>query len=206
MENRRGGSALGRAIREAREKIGLSQRELGQKVGVTGSYVSTIESGAIPTEATARKMAQVLGLPVDGVVTCCAKERLRAEDREAARSRIWPAGFLGVLRHTPFHLEHKAIRLEVTRLVRHWGANRCPRFLWGNFERQLRRLPEVVLAGGPWEIVRAPNGVPGVGYRCYQHHLLTEQAAQVRLPRREDNASAQQPRTERVGAVFEGET
>lgn len=80
MEDRRGGSTVGEMIRETREKAGMSQRVLGSKVGVTGSYVSTIEAaGVIPTEETTRKLAVALGLPIEELSKVAARERLRKD-------------------------------------------------------------------------------------------------------------------------------
>jgi len=50
-------------LREARERKGLSQRELAKRVGVTKAAISHFETGrATPTLATFARLARVLGL------------------------------------------------------------------------------------------------------------------------------------------------
>jgi HTH-type transcriptional regulator / antitoxin HipB len=55
--------ALGQAVRHFREEAGLTQAELGERVGLHQSYISEIESGKV-TEHTRRLIAllKVLGV------------------------------------------------------------------------------------------------------------------------------------------------
>lgn len=56
---------IGRAIRLAREALGLSQTELGKRVGVTRSAVSQWEKGlTVPSRDRALVVAQTLNLPL----------------------------------------------------------------------------------------------------------------------------------------------
>lgn len=53
-------------IRELREQHGWTQRELGERVGVSGHAVWCWESGTkIPSVPTLRKLAGVFSLPMD---------------------------------------------------------------------------------------------------------------------------------------------
>lgn len=55
--------ALAKAIRELRDKRGLSQEDLAHKAGITTSTLSTIERGrSNPTWGTVKGIAQGLGV------------------------------------------------------------------------------------------------------------------------------------------------
>jgi transcriptional regulator with XRE-family HTH domain len=57
--------ALGKAIRQLREKRELTQVALGEKAGVSGRSLSLIEGGnANPTWATVRDIAAALGVSI----------------------------------------------------------------------------------------------------------------------------------------------
>lgn len=64
-----GGSAgLGRAIREAREKAGLTLRKLAERIGVSAPYLSDVERGrrGIPKLP---ELARICGVTVDSLVS-----------------------------------------------------------------------------------------------------------------------------------------
>jgi len=53
---------LGEMVRNRREGLGLTQRALGQKLGVEGSYVAFIESGRRkPSLRLIARLADILG-------------------------------------------------------------------------------------------------------------------------------------------------
>lgn len=55
--------ALGKAIRQLRQKRGLTQVALGEKAGITGRSLSLIERGhANPTWGTTKGIAEALGV------------------------------------------------------------------------------------------------------------------------------------------------
>ncbi|MFL5818952.1 MAG: helix-turn-helix transcriptional regulator [Conexibacter sp.] len=61
--------ALGRALREARARRGLSQEELGFRSGVHRNYVGAIERGEInPTFRLLLKLGNGLKLPLSELV------------------------------------------------------------------------------------------------------------------------------------------
>lgn len=67
--------ALGEAIRQLRQKRGVTQKALGSDAGITGRTLSLIERGhANPTWATVRDIAAALGVPVSTLAK--AAERL----------------------------------------------------------------------------------------------------------------------------------
>jgi transcriptional regulator with XRE-family HTH domain len=57
--------SLGTRIMQIRSQKGLSQRELGERTGIAGSYLSRIENRRLePRPKTLRKIAEALGVPV----------------------------------------------------------------------------------------------------------------------------------------------
>ncbi|MBI4283329.1 MAG: helix-turn-helix domain-containing protein, partial [Chloroflexi bacterium] len=62
-------------LKELREQAGLSQRELADKVGVNFSYLSKIESGAMPapSERVILRLAEVLDADRDELMTLAGK-------------------------------------------------------------------------------------------------------------------------------------
>lgn len=57
---------LSKVLKALREQKGLSQHALAKKVGVTGAYITMLETGARknPTVDTLKKIAKALGVPV----------------------------------------------------------------------------------------------------------------------------------------------
>lgn len=56
---------VGQSIREARKSINLTQKELGEKVGVQTAQISKIEKGRNITLATIIKLLHALGITAD---------------------------------------------------------------------------------------------------------------------------------------------
>lgn len=60
----------GPAIRERRERLGILQADLAGQIGVSGSYLSRIESGVenpgMATQ-TVQKLAELLGADLDDI-------------------------------------------------------------------------------------------------------------------------------------------
>ena len=53
-------------LKEARAKLGLTQAELAERVGVTRKTVNTVENGVfVPSALLALKLARALGEPVE---------------------------------------------------------------------------------------------------------------------------------------------
>ena len=55
----------GARLRLARERPGLNQTELGRKLGVSGSYISRIESDLVKIQPMVVRLAETLGVSVD---------------------------------------------------------------------------------------------------------------------------------------------
>jgi len=106
-----------RALRSHREKAGLKQSELAEKVGVTGPYISLLESGKRPPPAdevtlrieraleippkTLLRLAQIVRTPED-IRRVTDLERLYAEGRLGEqRSAATTRGRIDALRHIP---------------------------------------------------------------------------------------------------------
>ena len=63
---------FGDAMKEARKKRGLSQKELGQKLGVSQAMIAQYESGKrSPKIETMEKIANALEIPVDELMERC---------------------------------------------------------------------------------------------------------------------------------------
>jgi transcriptional regulator with XRE-family HTH domain len=68
--------ALGKAIRQLREKRELTQVALGEKAGVSGRSLSLIEQGhANPTWATVRDIAAALGVSIGELAKLSEKHK-----------------------------------------------------------------------------------------------------------------------------------
>ena len=79
---------MGKNIRERREGCGLSQSQLGKAIGITQSYISTIEngSGRIVNCVKLYSIAQALDVSMDDLMgrqrSCPQKYTLLNEDNQ----------------------------------------------------------------------------------------------------------------------------
>uniref|UniRef100_UPI00355C9ED4 DBP48 n=1 Tax=synthetic construct TaxID=32630 RepID=UPI00355C9ED4 len=54
---------IGKEVKERRKELGLTQRELAEKLGVSRSTVSDIENGRrLPSEELLKKIKEILGV------------------------------------------------------------------------------------------------------------------------------------------------
>jgi transcriptional regulator with XRE-family HTH domain len=75
--------SLGVTIKQAREHLKMSQKELGERVGVWGTYIGQIEKGEkIPSDELCLKIAQALNLNGRNLLLCGYIERSEGEPRE----------------------------------------------------------------------------------------------------------------------------
>jgi transcriptional regulator with XRE-family HTH domain len=66
---------FGRAVREQREARGWSQELLAERADLNRSYLGEVERGsAIPSLATAAKLASALGIPLSGLLSRCEQQ------------------------------------------------------------------------------------------------------------------------------------
>jgi transcriptional regulator with XRE-family HTH domain len=66
----------GPAIRERRERLGILQADLAEQIGVSGSYLSRIESGVETpglTSPAVRKLAGLLGVSLDDITVAASE-------------------------------------------------------------------------------------------------------------------------------------
>lgn len=76
-------STLGETIKQARENLKMSQKELGQRGGVWDTYIGQIEKGEkIPSDELCLKIAQILYLNGRDLLLCAYSERSGDESRE----------------------------------------------------------------------------------------------------------------------------
>ncbi|MBI2287852.1 MAG: helix-turn-helix transcriptional regulator [Chloroflexi bacterium] len=66
---------FGIKLKELRNQAGLSQRELGDKVGVNFTYLSKIENGVLPppSQKVILRLAEVLNADIDELMTLAGK-------------------------------------------------------------------------------------------------------------------------------------
>jgi transcriptional regulator with XRE-family HTH domain len=60
--------ALGERIRETRVSLNMSQRQFAEEIGTTRSAVSRYENGSRMTVEVLRRIAECLGLSLDGLM------------------------------------------------------------------------------------------------------------------------------------------
>lgn len=127
---------FGLRLRELRQRAGLSQRELAEKVGVNFTYLSKIESGAMPppSQKIILKLAEVLNVDQDELTILAGKipadiaeilkdreilERLRARlaTKETAMQRLNPPGNLPKGTRAPLKLARVAIAAILVVLI-----------------------------------------------------------------------------------------
>lgn len=84
-----------RMVRQHRDRLGLTQDELGEKVGQTGSSVSKWESGdSKPRTSTLRKLAEIFGVSVSDLIE--DDGAVPGAMRAAGSSRMVPVRRLGM--------------------------------------------------------------------------------------------------------------
>ncbi len=73
---------LASVVKEAREKLGISQRELSRRTGIDNNTISTIEKGERkkPNILSLRKLSVVLNLDYRNLMELCdySKEEIKA--------------------------------------------------------------------------------------------------------------------------------
>jgi transcriptional regulator with XRE-family HTH domain len=80
--------SLGQRLADARRALGLQQKQLGEKAGVSPSLVSQIERGRVSASlATLRKLAGVLGVPLAHFFDDRQEDRIRVI-RKADHARL----------------------------------------------------------------------------------------------------------------------
>lgn len=58
--------ALGNGLREERARLGLTQGELAERVGVSRKTINTVENGVfVPSTVLALKLARAIGRPIE---------------------------------------------------------------------------------------------------------------------------------------------
>ncbi|AXJ94984.1 MULTISPECIES: helix-turn-helix transcriptional regulator [unclassified Sphingomonas] len=61
-------SELGNCLKEERERLGLTQAALAERVGVSRKTINTVENGVfVPSTVLALRLARVLERPVEAI-------------------------------------------------------------------------------------------------------------------------------------------
>ena len=111
---------LGDLVRAAREAAGLSQRDLGRRLGITASYVAYIESGARhPSHTLLFRLAQTLSIDRQELFVAAYPELTLVMSPRPARNRddAWRR-FVALARRysvTPAEME---ILREISRIAK----------------------------------------------------------------------------------------
>ncbi len=58
------GMSTGETVREARQKLGMSQADLGARIGISQAAIQKIEKGSTVNTRHVAKLARVLDLPI----------------------------------------------------------------------------------------------------------------------------------------------
>ena len=86
---------LGKDIRESRMRLGISQIDLAQRAGISGGYLSAIETGA--TRPTTAKITDLIGLlqklTTDKLVKDSANGSRSGESLEMLIAKIVDKGY-----------------------------------------------------------------------------------------------------------------
>jgi HTH-type transcriptional regulator, competence development regulator len=79
-------AAFGQRLRELRKAKFLSQKQLAEMVGLDFTYLSKVETGAMPppAEATIRKLADALHVPAESLIALAGR---LSEDQSQIVSR-----------------------------------------------------------------------------------------------------------------------
>jgi len=105
---------FGELLRQKRRHAGLQQGQLADKIGVTASYVSLLESGKrpSPSDDVIRKIEQALGLTNNQLVRLAHLERTPADIREEIdQERLYREG-----------IPHKSVRTVELRPKGNFGT------------------------------------------------------------------------------------
>jgi len=74
-------NAMGRRIREARSKLGLTQEQLGERANLHYSYIGQVERGAkVPSLRTLKRIAEALNVDLETLLEDRAGYELPTED------------------------------------------------------------------------------------------------------------------------------
>jgi transcriptional regulator with XRE-family HTH domain len=117
-------TAFGARLRALRRSAGVAQRDLAQRVGVHFTYLSKIESGAMPppASATIARLAAALGADADELCAVARKPGPRAAERarrrEASRAGAPPVALAELLARVTGENLHGEVDAPVGRVGR----------------------------------------------------------------------------------------
>lgn len=101
--------SLGQRVRDRREELGLSRKELVQRTGLSYPYVSQIETDdRTPTLVTVKKLAAALEVPLDALLSQGAPAEPTAP--ATARSSFANPAFVGAAAVAPAGVPEDVLR------------------------------------------------------------------------------------------------
>jgi transcriptional regulator with XRE-family HTH domain len=108
-------------LRAERTRAGLSQQALGKKVGVTNSYISKMERGALPppSRAVALKLADALGFSDEPKRFAFLLAANAASAEEVQGIAVLPAGQPGQQSTLPGAVFHSPLAISHQEVLRH---------------------------------------------------------------------------------------
>lgn len=83
-----------------------------------------------------------------------------------------------------FVLDRSKVKAEALNLIRRAGAHRCPLFSPAYLEKQVRKLPSVVLLGETpgWGFINCAIHGPAVYFKCYEERTIDVDIKEWLLP------------------------
>jgi len=86
--------SLGEKVKEARNKLDLSLRELARRTGITAPFLSDIELGRrFPSEEVLQVLSKELGVPTEELAKLDARSPLSDLKRMAQNNPSWALAF-----------------------------------------------------------------------------------------------------------------
>lgn len=116
--------SIGRLLRAARERVGLSQSALAQRVGIAANHLTRLENEekSHPRFETVARLAVELGLSLDDLSSACGFSPSRRLTGSGAAASL---AVLNELRALAKRLDQirKATDMSITRLTRDVGVD-----------------------------------------------------------------------------------
>ena len=133
-------SRVGEKIKEARLKMGMTQKALGKKLGVADKYINDIELGRkVALESFIDKAAKILQTDLNDISMVVTDEAVMEEraafnesktvksKKPSETSEVWNEAFASILKNVPIYdytlknqkgLDRKSTRLNSSHITR----------------------------------------------------------------------------------------
>lgn|GEM_PF-2747345 len=124
---------IGKIIRRAREKRGLTQKQIAEQLGISVSYITKIETDELlPGDETLINIAQTVGLDSTALLERLQTERTNNQrQKQEARNKLRRQTALPVVGHAASHVTNP--------IAADTSADTPP---WVEFERHCKELAQ----------------------------------------------------------------